>query len=237
MLVRGHLFLCLPWEVLWCTSLKVTVSKYVFLFPSLDIVKLILVSGGRFSYNYALRLRHQCKRILMASRTILIFLPSWFACFTMSLYMYENLLTFKIAVFHMCFSSLKKLLAALGKSIVSVTFHSLPLIWITNVTKQLNLQLCKVLSKLIGSVIVIHFFKLGWLKPFSIKCEVIMRFLVTSTHIPLGILLFLITSGCSRLTIPTEKFSGYILVWVWLEVLHWLSTLRTLLFLGFQPVV
>lgn len=216
MLVRGHLFLCLLLEVLWYTSLKVTVSKYVFLFLPVDTVNPILLSDGRFSYNYPLRLQHQCKRRLMASQTILIFLLSWFACFTVSLYMYENLQLVNCSLISICVFLLKKLLADQGKSIASLTFHSLPLIWITNVPNQLNLQLYKVLSKLLGSVTVIHLLKLSLFEAISIKCEEIVCFLVTSTHIPHGILLFSITSECSRWRMPTEEFSGSMLIWMWL---------------------
>lgn len=128
--------------------------------------------------------------------------------------MYENLQLLNCGLISICVFLLKKLLADKGKSIASLTFHSLPLIWITNVPNQLNLQLYKVLSKLLGSVTVIHLLKLSLFEAISIKCEEIVCFLVTSTHIPLGILLFSITSECSRRRMPTEEFSGSMLIWM-----------------------
>lgn len=80
--------LCLLLEAMWSIFLKVTANKYV---SYLHLLKFddILVSNGRILCCD--RWQHRCRKRQMASQVILIFLPSWFACSTMSPYMYDFL--------------------------------------------------------------------------------------------------------------------------------------------------
>lgn len=91
MLVLGHWFLCHQLEVLWFIFLKAIVSKWVFGLWCKEAKSCGFIWFLMESIE-SRRLQHRCKRRRISYLTTPIFLRNWYACFTMSHYMYGSVI-------------------------------------------------------------------------------------------------------------------------------------------------